>query len=39
MMQIIDTKGNVVKEFTSSFVNEAEVLRNYPTGYTIKEIK
>ena len=36
-MQIIDAKGNVVKEFTSGFVNEAEVLRNYPTGYTIKE--
>ena len=39
LIQVIDTKGNVVKEFTSSFVNEAEVLRNYPIGYTIKESK
>ena len=39
MIQIIDTKGNVVKEFTASFVNEADVLRNYPIGYTIKESK
>jgi hypothetical protein len=39
MIQIIDTKGNIVKEFASSFINEAEVLRNYPIGYTIKESK
>ena len=37
MIQIIDTKGKIVKSFQCT--SSDEVLRNYPIGYTIEEIK
>ena len=38
LVQIIDDKYNVVKEFEAKEINE-DLLRNYPLGYTIKEAK
>ena len=37
MIQILDTEGNVVKSFQG--ILSDETLRNYPIGYTTREIK
>lgn len=38
LVQIIDDKGNIVKEFEAKEINE-DMLRNYPLNYTMKEVK